>query len=350
VRWDSVKVLDESSVRSEIAGSPDDPRWIERARAEALRLRAARFVRLDASTLGEVRRFHARLYDVSQRDRPIDERTTIVPANAPLDSALMAVADSLLVRPTGSAAYGHRPTGTKSLPALQAFLKGMRAVDEWDLASADTHFLRARTFDAGFARANLWLSLARWWSGRGVAGVRSDMEIAAAGRSGIPLVDLPKLDAMRSLTDPVRDRHPCAFWEKHAREQNDDFTAAFGAAQCLRKDTGVLPDPNSDSGWRFRSGYESAMQHYLHALALRPFIIGGFRRNGFEDVRSWLQLSGRELRSGTAPGVGSFYAYLSIANDTLAFTPIPASVFATDSATAHRMPRIDLAVSRQKNL
>ena len=214
--------------------------------------------------------------------------------------------------------------GTLSLPARQAYARGERAIQAWNLAEADTAFTAATGEDPRFAQAYLRLALVRAWAGAEPARWRYAAEQAAAGRARLSARDQAIAGAI--LTQARGDlATACPLWVNLTRREPDDFVVWYGSAICLTSDEAVLRDSRSPSGWRFRTSYHSALKAYERAFQLLPSIHRALSHRSFLSVRQLFKTSVTNLRGGhaVAPDTGSFVAYPTWAGDSLAFRPYP---------------------------
>ena len=136
---------------------------------------------------------------------------------------------------------------------------------------------------------------------------------------------------------------------EHLRATRDslNFAVWYGLGDCHARDTVIVTSAASPSGYRFRSGYESAIRAYTKALTLVPTAHLAFAGVGFERLSELLFTQSRELRRGARDGDSTIWAaYPSLANDTLAFVPYPYSEIATGKVL--EPPTSAAAVSRNR--
>jgi eukaryotic-like serine/threonine-protein kinase len=349
VAWRGIEVLEPSTVREKLGANDSRLLSSDRLKRTALALKAKRYIRLAASSVADSRQMRGMLFDVARPETPIAEISLLFKT----DADLRALADRLLLRPGDTLSISESPRGTNALAAFQAFLRGRAELENWNLATADSAFADALKYDARFGRASLWLALVRWWADSGAATWAHPVEVAKATRDKMPASEQRRLDALVSLRAREYPQ-ACTLLDEETKSAPFDFTAWYSAAKCLHDDNVVIPDPRGRSGWRFRSGYESAIQRYTRALALRPAVIGAFRKEAFAGVRQWLWISSRQLRTGvsvTEPRVG-FFAYPSLQDDTLAFVPfVQEHLQSGTSEVLRTLPRsVGLATRRQREL
>jgi tetratricopeptide (TPR) repeat protein len=125
-----------------------------------------------------------------------------------------------------------------------------------------------------------------------------------------------------------------------------DFVAWFGLGECQFRDATVLQDPASASGWRFRSSYDAASTAYRRGLAAAPFLSGAVS----ERLQRILITEPGRFRLGAAlpPDTGGFWAYPSLAGDTLGFVPYRAAAVA--SGTVEDPPTLSAALAHGRLL
>ncbi len=224
------------------------------------------------------------------------------------DAALRALVDTLLLPDllatdsTGAYPGARRSFGTASLPALQAFAAGKRAIDAWNLAAADTAFSAALEFDPGFPQAAIWLALVRAWSDQLPARWEWATRFAADGAERLDGRDSVVLAALqaRAVDDLVT---ACRLWAGLTLARPRDFVGWYGSGDCQRADEIVLRDAASPSGWRFRSSYHAALEAYRRAFRLHPSVHRAFRGNAYASLEGLFLTSPRSFNDGrTAPG------------------------------------------------
>jgi tetratricopeptide (TPR) repeat protein len=226
-----------------------------------------------------------------------------------------------VVRPPYTAAT----SGTSSAPARQLFARGHAAIQQWNLALADSAFDAATKYDPGYAEAFLWLAQVRSWSGATAATWSYAAERAAAGREQLSVRDRTLVAALVALGRGDMNR-ACNLWRSLTHTEPRDFTGWYGLATCLGRDEAVVRDPASPSKWRFRSSYREALSAYQRAFILLPSMHKAFSADSYEQVRRLLRTSATYLRRGRMlpPDTLQFRAFASWHGDSLAFVPFPA--------------------------
>src|SRR2546427_6751309 len=345
--WSGIAVVDPFQVRDALARRDGRSLSGSDARAVALDLGAGRYVRGEVSHIGDSIRVYAALYDVTRGGSFVRDGTVKLGGKlARAEAAFATLGERLLF---GSAGPGARPesrTGTTSLPARQAFAQGQAAVSDWNLSVADTAFATATRYDPGYAQALLWLAQIRLWSGAPVAMWQSAAERAAGGRAQLSSRDQLLSDAVLERGRGQTER-ACGLWRRLTALDQYDFAAWYGLGNCLSRDSTVLRDATSPSGWRFRSSYHQATRAYQRAFQLLPSIHKALSGGSYASVRRLFMTSGSAVRPGQAvpPDTTTFAAYPSWEADTLAFVPYPAQLFVGPQVVPERL---SLAVRRER--
>ena len=240
------------------------------------------------------------------------------------------------------------PGQSRSQAALVAFTAGSDALQQWNLALADSAFQAATDHDPEFAQAYLWLARVRYWNAESTLRWRFAAERAAAQRKALSPSDQVASDALLAQARGEADR-ACATWSALTRRDPFDFSSWFSLGTCLRFDNAVIRDPASPSGWSFRGSYNAALNAYERAFQLRPSIHRSFRGGLFEDVRRLLKTNRTDVRAGRAlpSDTTTFAAIPSWQGDSLALIPWPEEQFwKLDART--RATNGDIAIKHQR--
>jgi hypothetical protein len=121
----------------------------------------------------------------------------------------------------------------------------------------------------------------------------------------------------------------------------------YGRGDCRARDTVIVKWAASPSGYKFRSGYESAIRAYTKAMTLVPSSHLSFAGIGFERLSQRLFTQSNQLRTGALEGDGTLWAaFPSLVNDTLAFVPYPYAQIAV--GTTLRPPSTTAAIVRNR--
>lgn len=348
-RWTGLAVVDRFQTTEALARQGTGPLSSRSARAVAVELGAGRYVRGEVTQVGDSIRVHAGLYDASRNGLLLREGTVrLGPDLGGAGGVFAALADQLLF---GSEARDRRLGAefrTWSFPARQAQTRGLLAVEQWDLAAADSAFAAAAKYDPDYAEAHLWLAQVRFWNDNLVATWRSSAERAAGARGRLSSRNQALLDALLALGRGQVDR-ACGLWGRFTRDQPYDFAGWYGSAKCLSADNAIVRDAASRSGWRFRSSYYRATKAYERAFELLPSIHQGLKDGSYESARRLLLTNAYTVRFGRAlpPDTMTFLAYPSWQGDSLAFVPYPTQRF----QGAEVVPGgLGLAVRREREL
>ncbi|MEO6209099.1 MAG: serine/threonine-protein kinase [Gemmatimonadaceae bacterium] len=341
-RWNGITLVDDMRAHDARARVNRAPLSLNDA------LRTARSLRAGRMAWGEV--WQARgdiavrglIYNV-QTEQPIKQYTVTLRSDlGDAERKFDELADTLLV-PVAAAGRATLPAsaegvrGSRSIPALTTYFRAHEALAAWKLDSAEALFREAIDLDPDYPHANYWLAQVMSW--------RGDADPSEWHTSAQRAVDKASRLSMRdstlaaALLDMSEGRFPdaCVKYER-LRSMRDslDFTVWYGLGDCRARDTVVVKSAASPSGWRFRSGYESAIKAYMKALTLVPSSHLAFAGVGFERLSRRLYTQSSQLRNGAVDGDSTLWsAFPSLADDTLAFVPYPNSQIAT-GATPRR--------------
>jgi hypothetical protein len=296
-------------------GSPptDAISWFNFARTlGAGQLLLTRFVPGPDSTIVVVN-----AYDVA-RGRSIERAQVGVTTN--FAAAAVRVVEQLF-----GLASGVIEAGVTNETARRAFVAGHQALKSWDLRGAERHFAQAVTEDPTDAEAHLWLAKVKLW-----AGDPADEWVTSARRAGGSLEQLrdererEAAQALRALGEGDYVE-ACRRYDAMVAADSLSFEAWFGLGECHARDRLVLPDAASPSGYSFRSSRQTAITAYERALEQVPSF--AFQFGPFERLNAVLVVEGARVRAGNLATKDSplFAAWPSVAGDTLAYVPYPAS-------------------------
>jgi len=288
----------------------------------ATRLGAGRYVLRELASGRDSVRMRVALYETGT-NHLVSERHVAMPAGTAFSmEAVKPLADSLLLGSLGAPPSGTRLGGTASLPALQAFARGGEAIGRWDLAAAERAFAQALRHDPAYPQAALWLALVRSWLDEPAARWRSLAVRAEASMERLSERDRPVAVALRTRGDGDMAA-TCEHWRELARRIPNDFVAQYGLADCLVQDDGVIRDPRTRSGWRFRSNLGEAGEASSRAFALLPSIYGSLDPDAPGPVHEVYRARYAARRGGRAvpPDTGTFLAQATLERDTIAYVP-----------------------------
>ncbi|MEX2153124.1 MAG: serine/threonine-protein kinase [Gemmatimonadaceae bacterium] len=331
-RWRGFTVVDQYQVADALRqygaiGTSDD------AAAIAKSLGAGRYIRGRITALGGDSRVTLSLYDAS-REQSLYQKAANIPKDiAGAVTAYATLADSLLLRGLTADSAPSTSTGSRSLPAIQAFSRALTALDDWDLIRADSGFQSAASYDPEYARASLWLAQVRAWQGqsRNSWGTVAERAVSMVDQLGRREQQLAR--ALLYLDRGLFAR-ACAAYDSLRQRNDHDFAAWYGLGQCRQMNRLVIADPRSPSGWRFQSNTHQAMEAYERAFQVLPVVHRGYERGAFERLQVLL-LASTTLHSGYgAKDSALFFARPSWTGDSLFLIPYPWQlVSAGDSTT-----------------
>ncbi|HSE45959.1 MAG TPA: serine/threonine-protein kinase, partial [Gemmatimonadales bacterium] len=320
-RWSGITLVEEFR-EAELLQAHATKAWTTSdAYQAALTLGAGRFVRGTVTRIGDSLRILAGLYDATRGGAQLSLATARLGADTREASGTFArIADLLVLRDALPADSATDHLGSRSLPAVQAFAAGTRALHEWNLPAADSAFDRATTFDRDFARAYLWLGLTRQWERVESGRWRSAAEQAASARATLGAREQLLADA---LLASARGLAPCPGWHDLTQRDPSDFIAWYGLGFCKVTDSVVIRDPRNPGTWRFRSSYYSGLLALVQAYHLHPEMLSAYREGSYAALRELFFVDGNNFHEGRSlDGQVRFTAFPTQAADSLAFEPI----------------------------
>lgn len=342
-RWRGITLVDQFQVADALRRRGKIESFAE-AEAVTKSLGADHYVRGHVTQIGDSVQVYAALFAVGS-PRALHQRSEQIPGNlSSAGAAYAALTDSLLLR---GANPGTTPGGaleSHSLPAVQAVVHAQRALDDWNLAVADSSFEAAVGHDPEFARANLWLAQVKAWRGAPASEWSSVATRAANGT--LPDRERRLAEALVHLNEE-RYEAACDVYNDLRTRNSRDFAAWFGSGQCRTMNKSVVADRASPSGYRFRGvSYHRAMEAYTKAFEILPSVHRGYERGAFEQLRVLLLLS-TWLVEGYDNDNARFYGRPAWMGDTLALIPYPWQMVSSGDPRA-RPPGFDEAIRRQK--
>jgi hypothetical protein len=320
-RWSGITLVEEFR-EAELLQAHATKTWTTSdAYQAALTLGAGRFVRGTVTRVGDSLRILAGLYDATRGGAQLSVATARLRADTREASGTLArMADLLVLRDDLPPDSATDQIGSRSLPAVQAFAAGTRALQEWNLPAADSAFDRATTFDRDFTRAYLWLGLARQWEQVESGRWRSAAEQATSGRATLVAREQLLADA---LLASAHGEATCPVWQSLTQRDRSDFIAWYGLGFCQVTDSVVIRDPRNPSAWRFRSSYYSGLLALVQTYHLHPEILSAYREGGYAALRELFFVDGNNFHQGRSlDGQFRFTAFPIQAADSLAFEPI----------------------------
>jgi hypothetical protein len=325
-RWRGIRVADAFEVSEALrAQNPTNDAGLRRL---AQRMSVGRYIRgrVVSAAADSSRSVHASLYDVGSGR--LAEATAAVGRQASVESAYIAIADSLLLRgiPLETAQTG----GERNLPAAQLMARGMRALNNWELDSADAAFAGAATTDAAARRPLLWEAQVRQWAGKPTDTWLPAARASAADSSSLTRSERWLAEALIAIGN--RDfPAACLVYGAMVGSDSNSFAGWYGLGECHFRDKIVVRDARSRTGWRFRASYHQALLAYTRAFELLPATYRGFRGNAYARLRSLLPLTARQLLTGktqTQPSE-TMWARVALIHDTIVAVPATMVSFAS---------------------
>ena len=323
-RWEGVSLVSHFQIRDAVR-RVDGMLTVEEASGVASRLGAGRFVRAELSGSGNERIARLAVYEVGE-SRALHEARLVIPDDrAAAAETYQRLAWSLLLRDEVPDEAELRTAPVRSLAAAQAFSQARLALDEWDLARADTLFQLALEHDRDDAQSQYWLAQVRSWRGRDVDTWASFAERAsrADSMSFLPEREQRLAIALAALADS-RYANACAIYDSLRQRNPRDFAALYGLGQCHSMDHVVVRDERaSESGWRFRSSQHAALNAYEAAFAVLPTVHRGYEGSAFDGLQQLLLVTSWVVDGISLPDSARFQARPSWRGDTLALIPVP---------------------------
>jgi hypothetical protein len=325
-RWSGIGLVEEFR-EAEMLNAHATKAWnTSDALQAALALGAGRFLRGTVTRVGDSLRILAGLYDATRGGTQLSFATSRLPPDTREASRTFGrIAELLVLRDALPPDSATDRLGSRSLPAVQAFAAGMRALRGWNLPAADVAFDEAISFDRDFTRAYLWLGLVRQWEPVEPGSWRSAAERAGSGRSTLDGREQLLADALlaSARSTPVG---ACRGWRRLTERDPGDFVAWYGSGFCQARDSIVVRDPMNPGGWRFRSSYYDGLRGLVRAFRLHPEILSAYRDAGYAALRDLFLVDPNRFRQGRSlDGQLRFTAFPIRAADTLAFEPLVTS-------------------------
>jgi eukaryotic-like serine/threonine-protein kinase len=322
-RWTDVHLVDDMLVSD--LWTRNAPTTVPEALDAARSLRAGRLAWGEVFSAGDSLEIRAVAYEVGNPVQAARQFVIRVGQSAgSLDSGFMALADSIILG--GTKGPENAEFGTKSLRAWQQYDAGRRALDRFDLHDAERGFREAIATDEAYPQPHLWLARTLSWSGETPPAVwRADAARAVSLSAALTPRDSMHAVALLHLADG-RMREACAGYRSLLAADSLDFAAWFGLGDCNARDSVVVRDAHSPSGYSFRGSFYTAVLAYQRALALVPSYHRAERGAAFQRLsRRVLYTEEDRVRRGTGlpPDAAAFMAFPSFAADTLAFVPMP---------------------------
>jgi Protein kinase domain len=327
-KWQDLHVVDAPSVEQVLPGGSAGALSLRETLRAARALGAGRFARGSVSADPEGIWVRALLYTADSGRLTGEASARLRLVDTQVDSVFERLAYELLFREqVERLPRTLRPLapGTPSYLAHRRFLEGQLATSGWNLGVADSAFAQAARLDRDYRQAWLWLGLVRRWNGREATAWRGAARQAGQGSGPLGELDSALASGLLALSE---DRVPsaCRTLDELVIRAPREFSAWYASADCRARDSVVVRDAKSPTGWRFRSSRHTAVAHYQRAFTLLPSILRGLRPDGFRGARALFQVSRNILVVGRAlaPDTTRFFSYPALAGDTLVFVPVPA--------------------------
>jgi len=208
-----------------------------------------------------------------------------------------------------------------SLPAWRAYDLGRDALARWDVAEAARQFRTAVSIDPSHAQANLWLSLAELWLLAPADQWRTAARRAYELRDHLDPGDTALAAAQVALAE-ARYPDACTAYRGVAATDTTGVIGWYGLGECKSRDSLVVRDAASPSGWRFRSSMNAAIRAYMHIVDDRTPPQPAFV---YWRLSQLLFTSGVQLWPGHSDGPNrvEFGAFEALDGDTLVLVPYP---------------------------
>jgi serine/threonine protein kinase/tetratricopeptide (TPR) repeat protein len=328
-RWDDVHFDGHTRTHDAWSRVRPDRASIEKGFATARALGAGLLLWTEADVLRDSVVVRGSLYNTAHRFPPVRDFEVHVPhyPKSPADVSLRLrrlvdhlVLGSDVVPDTGRLAEA----GTQKLAAWREFGAGFEALGHWQLDSASRHFGEAATLDPDYALAHLWGAQVGAWADWPSRTWRASAFNAVLHQGRFTnFRDSIQANALLALAD---SQYPesCALYKRLVARDSTDAVAWFGLGDCLSRDRAVIPDRASPSGWRFRSGYQTALNDYRRALDLSPSLhLVAIGARAYGRITRMLPLDPSTFRTGHAelPDTGTFVAFAALDADTFAYVP-----------------------------
>jgi tetratricopeptide (TPR) repeat protein len=184
---------------------------------------------------------------------------------------------------------------TTTSQAARAFDDAREALGRGRYPEALAGFDRAAQMDPRFSEAALWRTQVAQWHLEGAS--RAHWRDRAASLPGLRWPRGPDSLHAAALVSLAAERFEaaCEAFSRIVRDDSSSFVGWFGLGECRRLDDGVIPDPSSPSGWRFRGTWHEARRAYRRALLLSP---RGLPAPLFERALSVSRVRAEVLRPG----------------------------------------------------
>ena len=335
-RWTDIRVIDDERVSDllrELASVRGQPLSLADGLATARRAGARRLVMGDVLKSGSRVAVVAKVFDVADGTRVRSVREEVTSPDSMFALFPKLARGILDVAPPAGANVG--ALGTSSTDAYQEYLAGIKALNGFDLAIANRHFLRAVELDSTFALAHYKLALSLLWgSGTDPRG-RLHAERALQLSSALPSRERTLIKAFAYF--PRGDMGAmCATVAPLVRADSSDVDALAQMADCLYHDRVIIPVPGDTTKLQFRGSWNESFRLFRRVLQLDPTYHLAYQHvvdGNLIELRT-----GSVVSASESPGTAaqSRRAFLNRDGDSLLMIPttIVANTPAWDSAYA----------------
>ena len=329
-RWDGVRVVDPFRV-DELVPEARKGSSLSAALSVSRTLRARHLVWVRSGQFRDTVDIEVLLYDVRDATLLRERRLRLTEPAVGLADSIDVVAREILLGTIPLPVDAGWPlAGTSRVVAWRAYAAGRDALRDGDPSRAGALFRDAVREDPEFALARLWLAQVAAWSGPELA----DEARQAALRAVALRHRLSTAYALRAaaLSTLAEGDYPgaCGLFRELIALDSLDFGAWYGLGDCQSRDSTVVRDWGSVSGWRFRSSYHGAIRAYTRALELMPSLNFAFGGDVFGHLTRLLFTEAWRYRPGEWHDGDStlrFGAFPAVGSDTLAFIPFPIADF-----------------------
>ncbi|MEP7344974.1 MAG: serine/threonine-protein kinase, partial [Gemmatimonadaceae bacterium] len=325
-RWRGVRLADDMRVRDAVSRRGGKEFSLKEALAAARSLGAGRLIwGVVHESDGEVD-VRLSVFNASASSaEPLARSRRVLGVGASVMDGVAAMTDEVMTRVAGGGVDA-APTGTRDAGALRSYLAAHAQLTSYNLDSATQLFERAGQLDSTFVRAFYWQAQTMAWR----AEKRGESWEAPATRAialGSALSPRERQLAAALLSLARREfATACTQYESLIAGDSLDFEAWFGKGECLMKDSLVVPDLASPSGWRFRSSAHSAVTAYERSLTLAPSFLAALGGTAISRLESLLLATPNDVSIGYAQADSlQFAAYPGLEGDTLSRIPWPAN-------------------------
>jgi tetratricopeptide (TPR) repeat protein len=346
-RWSDVRAIDDKRVADYLRTVPAARSGARLTLADgfevARRAGAGKLVMGEFLKVGSLTRVTATAYDTRTGSR-IRVATEQTPVADSLMSVFGKLARGLLDVPPPSGA-GVGSGGTASVAALQEYLAGVKALNNFDLAGAKPHFDRALQLDSTFAMAHYKYSIMLGWDQPGIPGVLAHAEAAVRHSAGLPVRERTLIQGHLAFNRQQYER-ACESYRALVRTDSTDVEALYGLGDCLFHDAEAEPVGADSTRWRFRGDWNASMRAFLRVLTLDPGYHLAFQHP--LDMLSTESRGGCRRRARDGACDDPMATAVRRAGDTLVFAPLSARNDA--SAITAQLEEARRTSTRRRNL